>query len=498
MPRATRRHKILAVFLSLFVFVAIDQVLLRVFPPEDPYIQGLLERTPDIAQFLQGGNLGELREQAAASRQLLVGDSDLGHALPPGLETTQRGATPDETVEVRVNREGLRMREVERRKPAGVFRIACVGDSLTFGWRVPEPSCYPRRLETLLRDAAPGRAIEVLNFGVPSYSSYQARLRVEGDVGSFDPDLVVVAVGVNDLSFGVLPSDRVRIELIRQLRGERTWTEWLCMSSFFAHTLQRLLHPGSSLDPDGFRRRVSNAEYLENIRAIANQCELRGWSLILVDDCIRSGEIGVALGPFATENQIPHLSFRSILEEASDPRMPPATTALGTWPAEKVGDTVSVHIRVGIPHGVPESMTLTLVDADVEHIAGPQSLPFVHKMKLGEAVNGQTVVQAEVNVRTGSTLQFTPVDTAMLQPGSFNPNLLSSRFFFRVNVGSPTEGEPFLSSPVYRFGHYPFERLMLEAIHPTAAGHDLIARRLAATVEELPRFQTRVKDMKRR
>src|SRR5438093_278244 len=72
-------------------------------------------------------------------------------------------------------------------KPAGGFRIVCLGDSVTFGFRVPlvfpdKPTVYdpyaqpyPRLLEDRLRAANPGRWIEVIALAVPGYSSHQGR-----------------------------------------------------------------------------------------------------------------------------------------------------------------------------------------------------------------------------------------------------------------------------------------------------------------------------------
>ena len=64
-------------------------------------------------------------------------------------------------------------------KPAGVRRIACLGDSFTFCADVADEDAWPRVLET----TRPGT--EVLNLGVPGYGTDQALLRLR----KLDPGL---------------------------------------------------------------------------------------------------------------------------------------------------------------------------------------------------------------------------------------------------------------------------------------------------------------------
>jgi lysophospholipase L1-like esterase len=51
-------------------------------------------------------------------------------------------------------------------KPPGTWRIVALGDSVTHGWGLAEPESWPRQLEADLR--ASGRAVEVINAGMPS------------------------------------------------------------------------------------------------------------------------------------------------------------------------------------------------------------------------------------------------------------------------------------------------------------------------------------------
>jgi lysophospholipase L1-like esterase len=97
-------------------------------------------------------------------------------------------------------------------KAPGTFRIVCLGDSVTFGYRVPRvlPRTpddydrswlpYPALLEAQLRAANPGRTIEVLPLAVPGYSSHQGRAWLARDIEALAPDVVTACFGWNDIS----------------------------------------------------------------------------------------------------------------------------------------------------------------------------------------------------------------------------------------------------------------------------------------------------------
>ena len=57
-------------------------------------------------------------------------------------------------VDYRVNAEGLRGAETTVEKPAGVRRVAVLGDSIAFGYWVAEGDGFPRQLEAMLNEAA--------------------------------------------------------------------------------------------------------------------------------------------------------------------------------------------------------------------------------------------------------------------------------------------------------------------------------------------------------
>ncbi len=80
----------------------------------------------------------------------------------------------------------------------GRRRVLCLGDSNTYGLHVERSQAYPEVLEKFWNAEVPKQAIEVLNLGVPGTNSSKLRSRFRQILRTFDPDIVLVMVGVND------------------------------------------------------------------------------------------------------------------------------------------------------------------------------------------------------------------------------------------------------------------------------------------------------------
>jgi hypothetical protein len=117
-----------------------------------------------------------------------------GWALAPGAEGWWRS---EGRAYVRINRDGERDVEHAVAKPAGVLRIAVLGDSCTEALQVPVEQTFWKLLEPALAScpALAGRAhgVEVLNFGVAGYGTAQELLTLREKVWKYAPDVVVLA-----------------------------------------------------------------------------------------------------------------------------------------------------------------------------------------------------------------------------------------------------------------------------------------------------------------
>jgi lysophospholipase L1-like esterase len=96
---------------------------------------------------------------------------------------------------IRINSKGFVGVEFADVKPSGTYRVFAVGDSCTFAgdWDVS----YSAFLAKMLN--ADGQRYEVINAGIEGYNSEYALGRIRDDILKYDPDLVTIYIGWNDL-----------------------------------------------------------------------------------------------------------------------------------------------------------------------------------------------------------------------------------------------------------------------------------------------------------
>ena len=106
-----------------------------------------------------------------------------GEGYPPGEEN---------------NVDGLRdaTRPVETRE--SLRRIVILGDSVTYGHGLEAGQAFPQVLERKLREQ--GRDVEVFNMGLPGWSTRQERIAYQRIARKYKPNLVLLAVCLNDLA----------------------------------------------------------------------------------------------------------------------------------------------------------------------------------------------------------------------------------------------------------------------------------------------------------
>lgn len=276
------------------------------------------------------------KAQVADAKQSTIfeGDPLLLWRLKPNLDHVAW----DFTV-VSTNSEHLRsvdpLQSLKPKQP-GTIRIVCLGDSVTFGYRVPavwpdkpaeyDPEWlpYPMLLEKHLRAANPGRNIEVITMAVPGYTSHQGLAWLRRDLDRLNPDLLTVSFGWNDVSFSDAP-DREAID-----------TNWSAVavrlliynSQAFAHAtnwLRSKQQAGTTIRNPVTR--VSEREYLNNFQEFIRLAKGKGAGIIILAAPYRDrttnppeaalmSQYRAALRSLAQQNEIAFLEVLELTEAA--------------------------------------------------------------------------------------------------------------------------------------------------------------------------------------
>jgi len=137
---------------------------------------------------------------------LFVTDPNLGYRVARNYQGEY--VTKHFTVPLLTNSLGLRDREYG--PPAdGTFRVYFLGDSFVFGNRVPVEETVTKVLERQLRERLQPRPVEVVNGGLPGYSTIQELKFFDETVDRLRPNLVLLGICVgNDIWDNLLYATR--------------------------------------------------------------------------------------------------------------------------------------------------------------------------------------------------------------------------------------------------------------------------------------------------
>ena len=199
-----RRRKLIACLIAPFLGLLLAEGVVRV-----------LGRRPVPLPEVKGGVLHKVRGDL-----VFINRPNARKVL---LYRDHPGAKP-RRVEMRTNGNRFRGPEVEQVKPEGTLRIACLGDSHTFGDGVEEGQTWPDHLrERLVGD----QAVEVLNCGVNAYDTMQEALWFEKHVLPFDPDVCVLAYFVNDVAARGIDDDSSKPDWLQRVVHPRQTEPWI-------------------------------------------------------------------------------------------------------------------------------------------------------------------------------------------------------------------------------------------------------------------------------
>lgn len=94
---------------------------------------------------------------------------------------------------------GYRGPEIALPKPEGMFRIVALGGSTTYSTGTGPQDSYPAQLERILREDYDYANVEVINGGIPGYTSWDTLVNYLLRVVELEPDLLIVYDGINDV-----------------------------------------------------------------------------------------------------------------------------------------------------------------------------------------------------------------------------------------------------------------------------------------------------------
>src|SRR5262245_23462231 len=320
-PSGRRRVLFLAVPYALFFLAAaVVELAVRLAEPHVSSLEFLVTAPEQQAQFRDP--FGE---------RICEGDPLLAWRLAPSLHRVLWDFTL-----VTTNPQHIRYDRPLGRKPPGTFRIVCLGDSVTFGYRVPrvfrhhpddyDPHWLPYSalLEHRLREEHRGREIEVIPLAVPGYTSHQGLAWLRRDVDWLQPDVVTALYGWNDICRRSLTD------------AEAMPTGWLSVTGrSLIMRSQALIYAWRWLHPRGDVQlgatpvmRVPRDSYVANQLAIVEVARSHGAAALLIGPVYRDrvtypqeavdiGAYRIALRNAAREKGIPYLEIPELTEAGS-------------------------------------------------------------------------------------------------------------------------------------------------------------------------------------
>ncbi len=413
---------------------------------------------------------------------------------------------------ISLNSQGYRNPEAPAAKPPSAVRIACVGDSWTFGMNVDQPRTYPSRLAARLHEVQAGTAFDVLNLGVLGYSSFQGLQLLKSRVLDLHPDIVAIGFGMNDSEVAGY-RDRDMVTSARPGFGARLLEaakdlEFYKLLKYVSLTLK--FHPKPVSDylkeevaTKGSGRvdyeaiepwtRVSPSDFERNIREMIRLARDRGAAVILLDNELwPDSPYRPILKTIAADSHVPLVDSLALVADARtgmerdiearlglaradrpDPPTRPDPPDL-PGPLDLPDPLVTVIFRVSRgDFPVPQALAIVGTDPQLGNYA-PNTVSMHDDGKEGDERAGDGVWSLAATFAPGTRLAYVYTNSGARGrwEGLDVPHI-------RSVIVPPSPGRRPVYLPIETFG-----RLYMQADdwHTDAAGYDLIARAVADAV----------------
>ena len=388
-------------------------------------------------------------------------------------------------------------RDPDRPLPAehdGVFRIVCLGDSITFGFNVDQDETFPRRLERLLNQRHPGHPVEVVNTAVPGWSWLQGLRFYETEGAALRPDLVIAAHGTNDQYLPVRVTDAeriahverpfVRAAVIARARLMATRTYRLVEQYFPPRAEPLAESPGCAEQVRTTRvcHRVSLPEIQAAIGELHAQTTASHVPLVVLNLDFTQTPAAKAERDATAGTDITLLDFVMRFALLGQDTAHARAAELGVAPPGPLDDAPGGARRVVLRVEAPAPEAAMSVRGwygypkpDVDFTAAMYD-DGTHGDE--RASDGIFTVMIDAPPATWMVqYKYFSGDTAELEPQAPFPSSMGNR---TLRLKQSVRG------PVERFGHM---YLMAEQTHPDAEGHAIIAGDVAYSIEHLDAYR---------
>jgi len=425
----------------------------------------------------------------------------------PLFQTSGYGAMRPHLREVKIedftvstNAYGMRNPEVSLAKKPGTIRAAVLGDSIAFGWGLSEEKSFPRLLEQALNQDEKG-AYEVLNFAAPGFTSFHAMKQFEKLAHNFQPDILILAVGLFDSQETRMAESDI-FSLLQQhnlVNGLRGFSRLADRFSAFWHWRQNRMRADGIKElaqkieenerKDFWFRRAAPKEYYANLAAIMKYQQSLGGRSLLVNSNLLNFDTLPELQRLSDDFNAPLLDARAMFDQLGGDEERRKAFELNLEPAgfdgKDPGEPSRALFRVYVPPSVSIPQSINIVGSHPSLGAGvPNAAALNDAGQQGDEKAGDRVWSLEIALDEKQPVYFAFTNSGVQgrwspQQEKWENSFKNHLMFFRLYPNG-IEGPAQWYSLTYIYGKIPFAYLMqANGEFPNELGCKIIANRLA-------------------
>ncbi|MEW6235296.1 MAG: GDSL-type esterase/lipase family protein [Candidatus Omnitrophota bacterium] len=414
---------------------------------------------------------------------------------------------------VSTNSYGMRNPEISSHKKPGTIRAAIIGDSIAFGWGIREEKAFPRLLEQGLNQDG-GDAFEVLNFAAPGFTSFHALKQFEKLANNFQPDILILAVGLYDSQETRMAESEI-FSLLQQhnlVNGLSGFSRMADRFSGFWHWRQNRMRAEGIKElaqkiqanerKDFWFRRTAPKEYYAHLAAIMKYQQSQGGRSILVHSNLLNFETFPELQRLSEDFDAPLLNARGLFDQLGGEEERRKAFELNLEPAgfygRNPGESYRALFRVYVPPTVNVPQSMYIVGNHPSLGAGvPNAAALNDAGRQGDERADDRVWSLEIALDEKQPFYFAFTNSGVKgrwspQPEKWENTLKNNMLFFRLDPNG-ADGPVHWYSLTYIYGKIPFAYLMqANGEFPNELGHKIIANRLARlTLQEAKELKKR-------